>query len=312
GIPASPLASVAQEAGILRGYWRTLPLRQRQQMLEGLPEAAALASDSCDSTASNSSSSSSSSRSRARDGVVQCLMFAPVAWCFQDDGAAVKLVVGCLRRAYGDHVAAGDKATPAIESPALEPGTSSDDSNAGGGGGGGDDFAIDSATAATTTVGVGGDTAAAAGGGGLDSSDHRKKQKKRKKKQKNASAASAAAAAASSVAAGEAFVVNPPVSGAKSFGEGGVAAQADDGAAARPTGRTSPGPSEGSSVTEEAETDSSVGANGTPSASTSAAAAPPPSKAAAPVASAAESVAEGIDDGGWVLSTSRRSKPKEA
>lgn len=74
----SPLACVAQETDSLRGYWRALPLQQRQHLLEGLPEAAALAGASGDGTAM-----SSSSCSNEHVDLVQSLMLAPVAWCFQ-------------------------------------------------------------------------------------------------------------------------------------------------------------------------------------------------------------------------------------
>lgn len=70
---------MAQEADSLRGYWRTLPLQQRLHFLKGLPEAAALVSDSGDGTGSCSSITSSGDLV----DVVQDLVLAPVAWCFE-------------------------------------------------------------------------------------------------------------------------------------------------------------------------------------------------------------------------------------
>lgn len=73
----SPLACVAQEADSLRGYWQALPLPRRQGLLEGLPEAAALAGDSGDGAAMSSCSGS------GNVDLVRSLMLAPVAWCFK-------------------------------------------------------------------------------------------------------------------------------------------------------------------------------------------------------------------------------------
>lgn len=67
----------------MRGCWRALPIQQRRRLLEGLPEAAALAGDSGDGTAMGCSSSSSNSSSNGHVDLVHNLLLAPVAWCFK-------------------------------------------------------------------------------------------------------------------------------------------------------------------------------------------------------------------------------------
>lgn len=76
---------MAQEVDSLRGCWRALPLQQRQDLLEGLPEAAALAVDPGGGTATGSCSSSGGNAD-----LVQDLVLAPVAWCFKVRCGAVQ------------------------------------------------------------------------------------------------------------------------------------------------------------------------------------------------------------------------------
>lgn len=68
---------MAQEADSLRSYWQALPRQQREHLLEGLPEAAALAGDSGDGAAMRNCSGSGNM------DLVRSLLLAPVAWCFK-------------------------------------------------------------------------------------------------------------------------------------------------------------------------------------------------------------------------------------
>lgn len=67
----SPLACAAQEAKSLCAYWQTLTLQRRRNLLKDLPEAAALVSNPRDGVGGS------------RRGLVQDLVLAPVAWCFE-------------------------------------------------------------------------------------------------------------------------------------------------------------------------------------------------------------------------------------
>lgn len=84
---------MAQEADSLRCYWRALHPQRRQQLLEGLPEAAALAGDEGDEGDGTGVSSCSGG---GNVNLVQSLMLAPVAWCFKVRNNRKRTLFSCF------------------------------------------------------------------------------------------------------------------------------------------------------------------------------------------------------------------------